>query len=202
MTSINSQQDKHLMTDRNWEDECGDHGGNEGSCGLSAGWGTDFESGKCRFHRGTSPDGSSHKNNGNAETHALRADPKKYHMRQGDEEKEWIFELSEVIQDRIRRVRSDVDPLDRVLARRIAIKLHIAAKASEYVDETGIVQEVYVEDGGYLKEIPNGIVKELRQYDSEIFHELKRLGLVDDPDSQQADALGALSIIAEEGKKR
>jgi len=54
------------MTERNYEDECGDHGGNNGDCGLPAGWGTDFESGKCRHCRGTSPDGSSHEGNNNA----------------------------------------------------------------------------------------------------------------------------------------
>lgn len=137
--------------------------------------------------------------NGNAEKHALTADPKKYHERQEPAEKDWIRDVSATIEDRIRRVRGDVDPLDRVLARRIAIKLHIAAKASEYVDETGIVQEVFVEDGGYTKEIPNGIVSELRQYDREILNELRKLGLVDDPDSQQADATrGLISILSEE----
>lgn len=139
------------------------------------------------------------KNNGNAEKHALKADPKKYHERQPDEEKEWIRDLSATIQDRIRQTRGNVDPLDRVLARRIAIKLHIAAKASEYVDETGIVQEVFVEEGGYTKEIPNGIVQELRQYDREIVNELQKLGLIDDPQSQQADATqGLISILSEE----
>lgn len=45
---------------------CGDYGGTnrEGEpCGQPAGWGTDFEDGKCRQHRGTSPDGSSHEGN-------------------------------------------------------------------------------------------------------------------------------------------
>lgn len=57
------------MAERNYTDQCGDHGGNGGDCGLPAGWGTDFDSGKCRHHRGTSPDGSSHEGNDNATTH-------------------------------------------------------------------------------------------------------------------------------------
>jgi len=51
---------------------CGDHGGTNRHgepCENEAGWGTDFDSGKCRFHRGTSPDGESHANNDNATTH-------------------------------------------------------------------------------------------------------------------------------------
>lgn len=55
------------MAERNYEDECGDHGDHD--CGLAAGWGTDFETGKCRFHRGTSPDGSSHEGNQHARKH-------------------------------------------------------------------------------------------------------------------------------------
>lgn len=152
---------------------------------------------KCRMHLGKR--GDSHDNNGHAEKHALTADPRKYHARQPDAEKEWIRDLSAVIEDRIRRVRGGVDPLDRVLARRIAIKLHIVAKATEYVDDTGIVQEIFVEDGGYTKEIPNAIVSELRQYDREILNELQKLGLVDDPESQTADAFeGVISILSGE----
>jgi len=55
------------MTERNYEDECGDHGTHD--CGLAAGWGTDFDTGKCKFHRGTNADGSSHAGNDNAKTH-------------------------------------------------------------------------------------------------------------------------------------
>lgn len=53
-------------------DTCGDHGGTNRSgepCGQPAGYGTDFETGKCKHHRGTSPDGSSHEGNDWAATH-------------------------------------------------------------------------------------------------------------------------------------
>ena len=53
---------------------CGDHGGTAKStgnpCQRPEGWGTDFNEGKCKFHRGTNSDGSSHKDNQNAKTHA------------------------------------------------------------------------------------------------------------------------------------
>lgn len=51
---------------------CGDHGGtnrHDEPCGRTAGWGTDFEDGKCRQHRGTSPDGESHEGNDWAAKH-------------------------------------------------------------------------------------------------------------------------------------
>lgn len=51
---------------------CGDHGGTnrrDEPCERVEGWGTDFDEGKCRQHRGTSPDGSSHEGNNWAATH-------------------------------------------------------------------------------------------------------------------------------------
>jgi len=51
---------------------CSDYGGTNNRdepCRNEAGWGTDFTEGKCRFHRGTSPDGKSHEGNDNAKTH-------------------------------------------------------------------------------------------------------------------------------------
>lgn len=63
------------MAERNYQDQCGDHGGNEGTCGLPAGWGTDFDSGKCKHHRGTNADGSSHEGNQNAMSTGVHSDP-------------------------------------------------------------------------------------------------------------------------------
>jgi len=51
---------------------CGDNGGTNRHgepCENVAGWGTDFDTGKCRFHRGTSPDGKSHAGNDHATDH-------------------------------------------------------------------------------------------------------------------------------------
>lgn len=51
---------------------CGDHGGTNRKgepCGQPSGYGTDFNSGKCKHHRGTNSDGSSHQGNDWAATH-------------------------------------------------------------------------------------------------------------------------------------
>jgi hypothetical protein len=61
-----------MEQDRNYADECGDHGGTNSDgepCGRAAGWGTPNDSGRCRRHLGTSPDGSSHENNDWAAKH-------------------------------------------------------------------------------------------------------------------------------------
>jgi len=61
-----------MEDERNYADECGDHGGTNSDgepCGRAAGWGTPNDSGRCRRHLGTSPDGSSHEGNDWAATH-------------------------------------------------------------------------------------------------------------------------------------
>lgn len=171
-----------------------------GYCRATPGRGTDHVgTGRCKHHGGS---GGAPEKNGNAQTHALNADPKKYHERQSDTEREWIFEMTEVICDRLRSVRGAVDPLDRTLARRVAIKLHIAAHASEYVSKEGLMQTIQVQTQGgstYEKEITNDILTELRNYDREIVNELQKLGVLDDPRSQQADATeGLITLLSQE----
>jgi hypothetical protein len=51
---------------------CGDHGGTNSNgkpCGHPEGYGTDFDEGKCKHHRGTNADGSSHEGNDWAAKH-------------------------------------------------------------------------------------------------------------------------------------
>jgi hypothetical protein len=67
-----------METNRNYADECGDHGGTNRDgdpCGRAAGWGRDADSGKCRIHAGTSPDGSSHAGNDFAKGNAGGSPP-------------------------------------------------------------------------------------------------------------------------------
>jgi len=97
---------------RNYEDECGDHGGRNAAgepCGRAAGWGTPDDTGRCRKHLGTSPDGSSHEGNDNAEgndggaapedntnavTHALYVESNRFYQ--------------EVIDDELRKLCDDI----------------------------------------------------------------------------------------------
>lgn len=55
------------------KETCGDYGGMSKQtgepCERVAGWGTEFEEGKCSYHRGTNADGSSHEGNDFATTH-------------------------------------------------------------------------------------------------------------------------------------
>ena len=126
---------------------------------------------------------------GNAEKHGLNSDPLKYKERQSTEESDWIRCVRESILDRMRTQGREPDFLDKALAERIASRMHIAIQAQDYVGEKGLVQTVFVEDGGYEKDIPNGLVKELRQYDESITRDLKKL--IDlKPNKNDAEQLG------------
>lgn len=176
------------------DDICGAEAKSTGEpCQRPAGWGTDSSSGRCKFHGGAST--GAPENNGNAEKTGLHADPKKYKERQDKDQEDWIRSVRESILDRMRSGGKEPDFLDRVLAERVAINLHIAANASEYVDEEGLIQTVFVEDGGYEKDIPNGLVKELRQFDKDIISNLKKLGVLEDPDSAKAEATESLAVV-------
>lgn len=168
----------------------------KGYCNLTAGHGTEhLGEGRCKFHdapksakEGPKPKSTgAPKGNQNASTHSLTADPSRYHENLPDEEREFVLDVSAAIEDRIRSNKGDVDYLDRVLARRVAIKLHIVASASEYISVNALTQTIFTEDGSYDADGP--LVSELRQYDKTIISELKTLGLLDDPETRKADAM-------------
>jgi hypothetical protein len=188
------------MTDdtRNYADECGDHGGNEGSCGLPAGWGTDFDSGKCKFHRGTSPDGSSHENNGNAETHGLTADAEKWFERHRDDVGDEVRLLVESWMTRAPFGWADHGNV--WLLTECAIDEVRMREADDYVDEEGLVVDHY--DGHdqvsgrpirEYKENPALLPKSRMKKDT--VRTLKDLGVLDDPESQKATELGQLADV-------
>lgn len=173
-----------------------------GYCNHPEGWGRgeDITEGRCKFHHGqdTIPDGGGTEGNQNAVTHGLSADPSNYEQHLDPEEAEWVRDVSAGIEDRIRRVRGDVDIVDRVLARRIAIKLHIVSNATDYIARSGLVQTIFTEDGSFDAKGP--LVDELRRYDKEIVNEMKQLGIIDDPESKKADALDSWRQFVESGE--
>lgn len=105
-------------------DTCGDHGGTNRDgdpCGQPAGYGTDFEDGKCKHHRGTNADGSSHEGNDYAVTVGAWADD--------------FFEgfLTEAEQKRVREMAGALD--DEKTAQELG--QHVATLALEQFRRTG-----------------------------------------------------------------
>lgn len=156
---------------------------------LRAGWGTDHVGeGCCRLHGGVIVGAGAPEHNQNAQKHALSADPYHYHQSLDEEGKEFVRDVSATIEDRIRARSGDVDYMDRVLSRRVAIKLHIVSKASSYVENvSGLVQTISTEHSSYEEKA--ALLSEIRQYDKSIMQDLQKLGVLNDPESQKADAL-------------
>ena len=171
----------------------------DGYCNARAGMGTDHSGeGRCKYHGGCStgaPEGNQH-----AQTHALNADPHHYHQSLPPEEKEYVRDVAASIEDRIRRNTGDVDYLDRVMARRVAIELHIVSKATDYVENvSGLTETIFTEHGSHEKKA--ALLGEIRKRDKSIFKMLKELGVLDDPESQKADALESWRSWVEEGNR-
>ncbi|MCF2206472.1 hypothetical protein PNQ29_10800 [Halobacterium salinarum] len=74
------------------------------------------------------------------------------------------------------------------MTRRIAIEPHIVSKASDYVENvSGLTETIFTEHGGHENEA--ALLNEIRKRDKTIFRMLKEVGVLDDPESQKADAL-------------
>ncbi|WP_192498359.1 hypothetical protein [Halorussus halophilus] len=162
----------------------------DGYCSLPAGWGVidGGEDGRrCKLHGGV-PSGGAPASNQNAAKHSLSADPHHYYQNLDAEEQEFIEKIASTIEDRVRENTGAVDHMDQVLSRRVAIKLHIVSKASAYIEkESGLVQEVATRGSTRKEAAP--LLEEVRRYDSSIFTNLQKLGVLDDPESQKVTAL-------------
>lgn len=148
------------------------------------------ERGPCKEH--SKPLG-----NGSKGKHNMNSDPLDYKKGLTDKgEQDFIRSARETILDRLRK-KKDPDFLDAIVAERIATRLHIAAKASEHVNEEGITETVFTEHGQHEKENP--VLSELRRYDNSIVSDLKDLGVLDDPETQKADALKEWTAYIDNG---
>lgn len=171
-----------------------------GYCDNEAGKKTDhFGEGRCNWHGGASSGAPKH--NQNAAKHHLSSDPHHYHENLPREEQQWITDMSEVIVRRVKEQKGHADALDYTLARRVAIKLHIVSNASKHIEEvTGLLQTIVTEHGSHEESSP--LLKDVRQYDDSIFKNLRELGVLNDPESQKADALGEWREYMEQGHEQ
>lgn len=149
-----------------------------GYCNSKAGAGTDhLGEGRCRWHAGCSTGAPN--SNQNSATHSLKADPHHYYRSLSDDEQAYIGEVASAIEERVEEFPREVDWMDRVLARRIAIELHIVAKATGYLESEGILQTVETAHGS--RERKAALLAEVRRRDRDIFKMLEKIGVLDDP---------------------
>jgi len=181
------------------ETTCGDHGGHKSngeSCGRPEGWGTDFETGKCKHHRGTNADGSSHENNGNRETHGLKSDAKKWFERHRDEVEEDVRLLVEsYVEDAPFGFENHakVDKLTELCIDQVRLR-----EANKWLRDEFLKEETVTvtDDGRPIKKLvenpahmPRDRIKRTN------IRGLKDLGILDDPESEKAQATETLAEV-------
>lgn len=187
---------------------CGDHGGHKKNgepCGYVAGWGTDFEDGKCKKHRGTSPDGSSHENNGNAAKHNRRADKSKLWQRMNPDRKELWEAVKQAQIDRHKERHGDdpnAEDIDAYEDRAwsAVLKKYSRDYMAECMEETGnplmerVTRTIDGETVTYTQ--PNQLLDEITHNRREDRLAAKDRGMLNDPESQQAQAERELAQVA------
>lgn len=159
-------------------------------CANKAGFRTDHVGdGRCYLHGGGSK--TANKGNNHAETHGLYADRQNYYSNRSTEEQQWIDGVVESLLD---DAPFDADNMAKLqMVRNIAIDMHKQQRANDYIDEVGVVNKDkttgYTEDGRPIKEdVENVLNVAYDRLNRTMTRQMKELGILDDPDSQQAEA--------------
>ena len=165
-------------------------------CGHPAGWGTDNDSGPCKFHGGAS-DGAP-EGNGNAETHGMRSDREKWFERHRDDAAPLVRALVSSYVDDAPFGWDATAKVDQLCE--VAIDQARLRQANEYLDEFLTEQVVGVSDAGdpivELEENPAHMPRDrIKRTNAKI---LKDLGIMDDPDSAQASATATLAEVIDD----
>lgn len=169
----------------------------QGYCDAATGAGTKTSSGRCKWHGGAG--GGAPKHNQHNLKHGKNVDPHHYAQSLPDSEAQFLENVEEAICKRLLDQKGEIDFLDRVLARRIGVHLHIAAKESDYIENvSGLTEIVNTEHGSHEKEA--ALLSDVRQRDKDIFNMITKLGILSDPESQKADAIDNWKEFMTEGE--
>lgn len=159
-------------------------------CANKAGFRTEHVGdGRCYLHGGASR--SANKGNTNAETHGLYTDRQNYYKNRSQRQKQWIDAVVESLLDDAPFSGENMAKLQMV--RNIAIDMHKQKRANDYIDEVGIVEKDktvgYTDDGKPIKEDQENVLNvAYDRLNRTQTRQMKELGLLDDPESQQAEA--------------
>lgn len=159
-------------------------------CANRSGFRTDhFDEGRCYLHGGCSK--SVNEGNNYAEKHGLYADRQNYYKNRSPEAQQWIDAVVESLLD---DAPFDGDNFAKMqMVRNIAIDMHKMQDANTFIDQTGLARTDktvgYGPDGSPIKEDKeNPINVTYDRLNRTMTRQLKELGILDDPDSQQAEA--------------
>ena len=162
-------------------------------CGHPTGWGTENEDGPCKHHGGAStgaPEG-----NGNAERHGLLSDRDKWFDRHREEAEPLVRALVESYLKDAPFGWESTAKVDQVCE--VAIDQARLRHSNEWLDDFLTEQTVDVTENGEeitkLEENPAHMPRDrIKRTNAKL---LKELGILDDPDSAQADATSTLAEV-------
>jgi len=162
----------------------------EGFCANKAGFRTDHTGeGRCFLHGGASS--TPNKGNNHAETHGLYSDRQNYYKHRSTDEQQWI---DAVVASLLDDAPFDADNMAKLqMVRNIAIDMHKQQRANDYIDEVGVVNKDktvgYTDDGRPIKEdVENVLNVAYDRLNRTMTRQMKELGILDDPESQNAEA--------------
>lgn len=184
-------------------DRCPATNRNGERCGHPQGWGTDTTTGPCKFHGGEA--GAPEKNQ-NAATHHLHSTPEYLLEDVSDRHRDTYYALHEALCTRYER-RHGIEPdyAARKRLSRVAVEMVKEDLADEYLRQQAHEgnplieeQEELTEAGPWQSEEVNKVLPILTQLKRETRLTLKDMGLLKDPDTQQADATRSLAQLLSE----
>lgn len=175
-------------------------------CGHPAGWGTDNDTGPCKFHGGKAgaPEG-----NGNAQKHALHADRGKFYDRLSEAKQNRVDELEAALIERYEEFHgrepdaADVRDLFEIAVGYVQRDYARDWLADNSEDDSNPMTEEQVigqrEDGSPITvEVPARINETLAASRREDRLMKKHMGLFRDPDTQQAEATETLAEVLQD----
>lgn len=171
------------------------------STGEQCGRAAIADHGKCGYHGGATPPKEENPDVGNGEqdgnqnsqTHALFASHDGYYQALADDEQDWVFDFTHTLLDRYRDAHGkEPDMFDREALKNIAIDFHRVAHANGWFSQQGLVHEEEIRSESFEKSETkiNVWAGEIRQYNESVYRRMQKHGLLDDPESQKAEALG------------
>ena len=180
----------------NDEDRCPGTNRDGEPCGHPAGWGTDNDSGPCKFHGGAST--GAPKNNGNASKHNLTADKRSWFERQPEDVQEDVIELWETWLERA----NDPEGAKSILWD-AAVNEFILGDADEYLAEEGFIVEQptgEVDRNGepITKEVEHPALLPRSRMQKDTLRILKDTGVLSSAEDRKADAAMDLADIWEQ----
>jgi len=171
-------------------------------CGHPAGWGTDNDSGPCKFHGGVGGDVGDERgppeNNQNAATHGIHADPANVLEKLEEEQPgayEWVEQKHSSYLDSapFGAGSAKADQL-----RMICVREYCVWRATGVQVRDGMLKQTHIQGSdGELKEIEDehAINIAIDRAERTITRRLKELGVLNDPDSAQAAATATLAEV-------